>query len=57
MYQLTNKDMCDNSNVLAMDKQYLVQAVNQNREFAPIAEVPGQGTKDFCYQEDVTPGE
>jgi len=40
-----------------MDKQNLVQVINQNAELAPIIEVPWQGTKDLGYQEDVTPGE
>jgi hypothetical protein len=49
--------MCDNSNVVAMDKQYLIQAIDENCKFVPIVEVPRQGTEDLCYQKDMTPGE
>jgi hypothetical protein len=47
----------DNSDVISMYKQYLIQAVDQNGKLAPIIEVPWQRTKDLGYQEDVTPRE
>jgi hypothetical protein len=45
----TDEDVCDNSDVVSMSKQYLVQAIDKNGEITPIIEVPGQRTKDFCY--------